>query len=69
MERLLSLPYSCSEDQFVLQYRHQLEAQSTKQAVPPLQQDTGSVAFSTADGTPLPPPPQGLSCRDDSVLL
>lgn len=51
MERLLSLPYSSIEEAFVLQYRCQLEAQSKKQTVAPLQQDPRGVAFSTADGT------------------
>lgn len=53
MERLLSLPYGSNEEDFVLQYRCQLEAQSKKQTVPPLQQDDRGVAFSTADGTAL----------------
>lgn len=50
MERLLSLPQCASEEEFVLHHRRQLEDQSKKQAVPPLQQDERGVAFSAADG-------------------
>ncbi|KAM4559923.1 small ribosomal subunit protein uS9m [Odontesthes bonariensis] len=50
MERLLSMPESSSEEQFVLHYRRQLEAQSSHQVVPPLQKDDKGVAFSTSDG-------------------
>ncbi|XP_011604724.2 small ribosomal subunit protein uS9m [Takifugu rubripes] len=50
MERLVSLPYSSNEEEFVLQYRRQLEVQSKKQTVPPLQQDDRGVAFTTAEG-------------------
>lgn len=51
MERLLALPHSSNQDQFVFQFRCQLEAQSKNQMVPPLQQDHRGVAFSTAHGT------------------
>lgn len=51
MERLLALPHSSNQDQFVSQFRCQLEAQSKNQMVPPLQQDHRGVAFSTAHGT------------------
>lgn len=50
MERLLSMPYCATEEEFVLRYRRQLEAQSTRQMVPPLQRDEQGVAFSTAEG-------------------
>jgi len=50
MERLLSMPESSSEEQFVLHYRRQLEAQSSQQLAPPLQKDDKGVAFSTSDG-------------------
>lgn len=50
MERLLSLPYCASEEEFVLRYRKQLEAQSRKQMVPQLEKDERGVAFSTAEG-------------------
>lgn len=50
MERLLSMPYCATEEEFVLRYRRQLEAQSKKQMVPPLERDERGVAFSTADG-------------------
>ncbi|XP_072235844.1 small ribosomal subunit protein uS9m [Leuresthes tenuis] len=50
MERLLSLPESSSEEQFILRYRCQLEAQSSHQLAPPLQKDDKGVAFSTSDG-------------------
>uniref|UniRef100_A0A3Q3ENX1 Small ribosomal subunit protein uS9m n=1 Tax=Labrus bergylta TaxID=56723 RepID=A0A3Q3ENX1_9LABR len=50
MERLLSMPYCATEEEFVLRYRRQLEAQSRKQMVPPLEKDERGVAFSTAEG-------------------
>ncbi|XP_039998472.1 28S ribosomal protein S9, mitochondrial [Xiphias gladius] len=50
MERLLSMPYCAAEEEFVLRYRRQLEAQSRKQMVPPLERDDRGVAFSTSDG-------------------
>lgn len=50
MERLLSIPYCATEEEFVLRYRRQLEAQSRKQMVPPLERDDRGVAFSTSDG-------------------
>ncbi|XP_062270902.1 28S ribosomal protein S9, mitochondrial [Scomber scombrus] len=50
MERLLSLPYSATEEEFVLRYRQQLEAQSRKQMVPQLEKDERGVAFSTSEG-------------------
>lgn len=45
------MPYCATEEEFVLRYRRQLEAQSTRQMVPPLQRDEQGVAFSTAEGT------------------
>lgn len=50
MERLLSMPCCATEEEFILRYRRQLEAQSRKQMVPPLQRDDRGVAFSTSDG-------------------
>ncbi|XP_075897717.1 small ribosomal subunit protein uS9m isoform X1 [Nelusetta ayraudi] len=50
MERLLATPYSAIQEEFVLHYRRQLESQSKKQAVPPLERDQAGVAFSTAQG-------------------
>ncbi|KAM4601665.1 small ribosomal subunit protein uS9m-like [Polymixia lowei] len=50
MERLLSLPCCATEEEFVQRYRRQLEVQSRKQVVPPLQRDENGVAYSTADG-------------------
>ena len=50
MERLLSLPQCASEEEFVLRHRRQLEDQSKKQAVPPLQRDERGVAYSVSDG-------------------
>lgn len=44
------MPYCATEEEFVLRYRRQLEAQSKKQTVPALEQDERGVAFSTADG-------------------
>lgn len=60
MERLLSLPYCGTEEEFVQRYRRQLEAQSRNQMVPPLERDERGVAFSTSEGRPpavcTPPP-------------
>lgn len=53
MERLLSMPYCATEEEFVLRYRRQLESQSKKQTAPPLQRDERGVAFSTAEGRPI----------------
>ncbi|XP_037123566.1 28S ribosomal protein S9, mitochondrial [Syngnathus acus] len=50
MERLLSLPYSAMEEQFVLRYRQQLQTQSRKQTIPPLEKDEKGLAFSTSQG-------------------
>lgn len=50
MERLLSLPYCSVEEDFVQRYRRQLEIQSSKQQVQPLQYDQHGVAYSTGDG-------------------
>ncbi|KAM3857218.1 small ribosomal subunit protein uS9m [Diretmus argenteus] len=50
MERLLSMPYCATEEEFVLRYRRQLEIQSAKQAVPSLERDDEGVAFSAAEG-------------------
>ncbi|XP_044043299.1 28S ribosomal protein S9, mitochondrial [Siniperca chuatsi] len=50
MERLLSMPYCATEQEFVLRYRRQLEALSRKQMVPPLERDDRGVAFSTSEG-------------------
>ncbi|XP_061633126.1 28S ribosomal protein S9, mitochondrial isoform X2 [Phyllopteryx taeniolatus] len=50
IERLLSQPYCAMEEQFVLSYRQQLEAQSSKQTISSLEKDEKGVAFSTAQG-------------------
>lgn len=50
MERLLSMPYCGTEQEFILRYRYQLEAESRKQTVQPLQKDEKGVAFSSAEG-------------------
>ncbi|XP_076159062.1 small ribosomal subunit protein uS9m [Alosa pseudoharengus] len=50
MERLLSMPYSALEEESVQHYRRQLEVQSSKQEIPPLQHDQQGAAFSTAVG-------------------
>ncbi|XP_073318805.1 small ribosomal subunit protein uS9m [Pagrus major] len=50
MERLLAMPYCSTEEEFVLRYRQNLEAQSRKQIMPLLERDERGVAFSTADG-------------------
>src|SRR4029434_2122840 len=50
MERLLSMPYSALEEECVQRYRRQLEVQSSKQEIPPLQHDQQGAAFSTAVG-------------------
>lgn len=54
MERLLSMPYCATEEEFVLRYRRQLESQSKKQTVPPLERDERGVAFSAAEGSGRP---------------
>ncbi|XP_010772853.1 small ribosomal subunit protein uS9m [Notothenia coriiceps] len=50
MERLLSLPYCGTEKDFVLSYRRELDAQSSKQTVPTIEQDERGVAYSTSEG-------------------
>ncbi|XP_052354865.1 28S ribosomal protein S9, mitochondrial-like [Oncorhynchus keta] len=50
MERLLSLSYCSVEEDFVQRYCRQLEIQSSKQQVQPLQYDQHGVAYSTGDG-------------------
>ncbi|KAL1022248.1 hypothetical protein UPYG_G00024200 [Umbra pygmaea] len=50
MERLLSLPNYSSEAEFVQRYRRQLDVQSSKQQVKPLQYNHNGIAYSTADG-------------------
>ncbi|CAJ1087773.1 putative SLAIN motif-containing protein 1-like [Xyrichtys novacula] len=50
MERLLSMPYNATQEEFILRYRRQLEVQSRKEMVPALQRDERGVAFSTAEG-------------------
>uniref|UniRef100_A0A8C2FY51 Small ribosomal subunit protein uS9m n=1 Tax=Cyprinus carpio TaxID=7962 RepID=A0A8C2FY51_CYPCA len=50
MEKLLSMPYCSLEEEFILKFRKQLEAQSSKHEIPALQYDPQGVAFSVADG-------------------
>ncbi|KAG8587063.1 hypothetical protein GDO81_005557 [Engystomops pustulosus] len=50
MERLVSLPHSSIVEDFVLKYCKNLEIQSKKQMVNPLQYDEHGVAFSTGEG-------------------
>lgn len=50
MERLLSMHYCFTEEEFVLRFRQHLEVQSSKQMVPSVQRDDRGVAFSTAEG-------------------
>ncbi|XP_072303819.1 small ribosomal subunit protein uS9m [Eucyclogobius newberryi] len=50
MERLLSMPYCATEEEFVMGFRRQLDAQAKNQMVPELQRDERGVAFSTAEG-------------------
>uniref|UniRef100_A0A3B4APW3 Uncharacterized protein n=1 Tax=Periophthalmus magnuspinnatus TaxID=409849 RepID=A0A3B4APW3_9GOBI len=50
MERLVSMPYSATEQEFVMRFRQQLDALAKNQIVPPLQRDEQGVAFSTAEG-------------------
>ncbi|KAK5875385.1 hypothetical protein CesoFtcFv8_027867 [Champsocephalus esox] len=50
MERLLSLPYCGTEKSFVLSYRRELDAQSSKQTVPMVERDERGVAYSTSEG-------------------
>lgn len=44
------MPCCSLEQQFVMNHRRQLEAQSMHQVVPPLQKDDAGVDFSTAEG-------------------
>lgn len=50
MERLLATPYNVIQEEFVLQYRRELESQSKKQEVPLQEWDQAGMAFSTAKG-------------------
>ncbi|KAK7893593.1 hypothetical protein WMY93_022745 [Mugilogobius chulae] len=50
MERLLTMPYCATEEEFVMRFRRQLDAQAKNQIVPELQRDEQGVAFSTAEG-------------------
>ncbi|CAJ0935356.1 unnamed protein product [Ranitomeya imitator] len=50
MERLVSMPHSSIEEDFILPYCKNLEIQSRKQTVNPLQYDEHGVAFSTGEG-------------------
>ncbi|XP_073520854.1 small ribosomal subunit protein uS9m isoform X2 [Phyllobates terribilis] len=50
MERLVSMPHSSIEEDFILTYCKNLEIQSGKQMVNPLQYDEHGVAFSTGEG-------------------
>ncbi|XP_037332735.2 28S ribosomal protein S9, mitochondrial [Pungitius pungitius] len=50
MERLLSMPYCATEEDFVQRYRRQLESLSKRQAVPTVERDERGVAYSAADG-------------------
>ncbi|KAI9531987.1 37S ribosomal protein S9, mitochondrial [Dissostichus eleginoides] len=50
MERLLSLPYCGAVKGFVLSYRRELDAQSSKQTVPTVERDERGVAYSTSEG-------------------
>ncbi|KAM4045010.1 small ribosomal subunit protein uS9m [Anomaloglossus baeobatrachus] len=50
MERLVSMPHSSIEEDYILKYCKNLEIQSKKQMVNPLQYDEHGVAFSTGEG-------------------
>ncbi|KAM9320017.1 small ribosomal subunit protein uS9m [Gastrophryne carolinensis] len=50
MERLVSLPHSRTEEEYVRQYCRKLEIQTKKEMVKPLQYDEHGRAFSTAEG-------------------
>ncbi|KAG9259433.1 28S ribosomal protein S9, mitochondrial [Astyanax mexicanus] len=50
MERLVALPYSSLEEEFVQRFRQQLGVQSSKQEIPALQHDEKGVAFCQANG-------------------
>ncbi|XP_056412080.1 28S ribosomal protein S9, mitochondrial [Hyla sarda] len=50
MERLVSLPHSSIEQDYIHRYCKNLEIQSKKQMVNPLQYDENGVAFSTGEG-------------------
>lgn len=44
------MPYCSLEEEFVQKFRRQLEVQSSKQEIAPLQYDSNGIAFSVADG-------------------
>ncbi|KAM8904418.1 small ribosomal subunit protein uS9m [Spinachia spinachia] len=50
MERLVSMPYCATEEDFVHRHRRELESLSKRQAVPAMEQDEKGVAYSAADG-------------------
>ncbi|KAM9327975.1 small ribosomal subunit protein uS9m [Pholidichthys leucotaenia] len=50
MERMLTLPYCATEEEFVLRFRRQLGALSMEQAVPSLEKDEKGVVYSCSDG-------------------
>ncbi|XP_075056294.1 small ribosomal subunit protein uS9m [Mixophyes fleayi] len=50
MERMVNLPHSSIEEDFVLKYCNKLEVQSKKHTANPLQYDEHGIAFSTAEG-------------------
>ncbi|KAJ8253503.1 hypothetical protein GJAV_G00213860 [Gymnothorax javanicus] len=50
MERLVALPYSAQEAEFILGFHKKLDVQSCKHLVQPLQLDQEGVAFSSAQG-------------------
>ncbi|XP_067842303.1 28S ribosomal protein S9, mitochondrial [Heptranchias perlo] len=50
LERMLTLPYSSIEEEYVLKFRRKMEDQSKKQIIEPLQFDENGVAFSKGEG-------------------
>lgn len=50
LERVVTLPWSAVEEDYVLKFRKQLPVQSKKHIIEPLKYDEQGVAFSTAEG-------------------
>ncbi|XP_006639311.1 small ribosomal subunit protein uS9m [Lepisosteus oculatus] len=50
LERILTLPYCATEEEYIHRFRRELEIQSKKQKVEPLQHDDNGIAFSVGEG-------------------
>ncbi|MBN3308518.1 RT09 protein, partial [Amia calva] len=50
LERILAQPYCSIEEEYIHKFRRQLEVQSKKQKIEPLQYDADGIAFSMGEG-------------------